>query len=480
MLGAMSCEDEPGAEIYSDLLHSPDRFEAILSSISEGVFTVDTDFRIACFNQAAERITGFQRSEVLGRSCLEVLQGAICKDACALKYTMETGKPVVELVTTIRDRDGQEVPVAISAAVLHDDAGNLLGGVESFRDLRLVESLRRKIEQTYTFEDIIGKSRPMQSLFEILPTIANGGSNILIIGESGTGKELFARALHRLGPRADGPFVAVNSGALPDTLIESELFGYRAGAFTGANRDRPGRIATAEGGTLFLDEIGDLPLGLQVKILRFLQEKVYEPLGDSKPHHADVSIIAATNQSLEGLVAEKKFREDLYYRLNVIRLDIPPLRDRMDDVVLLVDHFITQLAAMRHKPVTSMSPEAMEVLLGYDYPGNVRELQNIVEHAFVLCPGGAILRNHLPLNRMTNHRTATATATADGGAANQSPTEIQTSGQKQAIVEALRQAGWNRQKAADLLGIHKTTLFRRIRRLGIELPSMDGRSRYSR
>jgi PAS domain S-box-containing protein len=476
MLGNMSCEDEPGAEAYVDLLHSPDRFEAILSSISEGVFTVDTNFRIACFNQAAERITGFQRSEVLGRSCQEVLQGTICKDACALKYTMETGSPVVELTTTLRDRDGKDVPVAISTAVLHDEAGNLLGGVESFRDLRLVESLRRKIEQRYTFEDIIGKSRPMRSLFEILPTIANGGSNILIIGESGTGKELFARALHRLGPRADGPFVAVNSGALPDTLIESELFGYRAGAFTGANRDRPGRIATAERGTLFLDEIGDLPLGLQVKILRFLQEKVYEPLGDSKPHRADVSIIAATNQSLERLVAEKRFREDLYYRLNVIRLEIPPLRERMDDVVLLVDHFIAQLSVMRHKPVTSMAPEALEVLLGYDYPGNVRELHNIVEHAFVLCPGGTILRQHLPLNRMTTYRAGSK----DDGSPSPSPTEIQTLGQKQAIVEALRQAGWNRQKAADLLSIHKTTLFRRIRRLGIELPSMDGRSRYSR
>ncbi len=474
----MSCEDEPGAKIYTDLLHSPDRFEAILSSISEGVFTVDTSFRIACFNQAAERITGFKRSEVLGQNCREILQGAICKDACALKYTMETGEPVVELTTTIRDRDNQEIPVALSTAVLHDEAGNLLGGVESFRDLRLVESLRRKIEQRYTFEDIIGKSQPMQSLFDILPTIAGGGSNILLIGESGTGKELFARALHRLGPRADAPFVAINSGALPDTLIESELFGYRAGAFTGANRDRPGRIATAEGGTLFLDEIGDLPLGLQVKILRFLQEKVYEPLGDSKPHHADVSIIAATNQSLEELVAEKKFREDLYYRLNVIRLEIPPLRDRMDDVVLLVDHFIAQLAALRHKPITSMAPEALEVLLGYDYPGNVRELQNIVEHSFVLCPGGTILRQHLPLSRMTPHRGGSSVSAPNPHP--QSPVEIQMSGQKQAIVEALRQAGWNRQRAADLLGIHKTTLFRRIRRLGIELPSMDGRSRYSR
>jgi len=472
----MSCKDEPGAEIYVDLLHSPDRFEAILSSISEGVFTVDRDFRIACFNQAAERITGYSRSEVLGRHCHEILRGAICRDACALRYTMETGQPVAELTTTIHGRGGEEVPVNISTAVLHDEAGNLLGGVESFRDLRLVERLRREIEKSYTFEDIVGKSRQMQQLFEILPTIANGGSNILILGESGTGKELFARALHQLGPRVEGPFVAVNSGALPDTLIESELFGYRAGAFTGANRDREGRIAAAEGGTLFLDEIGDLPLAMQVKLLRFLQEKMYEPLGDSKPHQADLSIIAATHQPLEDLVAEKTFREDLYYRLNVIRLEIPPLRDRMDDVPLLVDHFVAQLSVMRHKQVTSMAPEALEVLLDYSYPGNVRELQNIVEHAFVLCPGGAILRRHLPLERMSGRRAEPGS----GDQAPQSPTEIQASGEKQAILAALRQAGWNRQKAADLLSIHKTTLFRRIRRLGIDLPDIDGRSRYSR
>jgi len=458
----MACNDEPAGEISADPLRSPDRFEAILSSISDGLFTVDSQFRIACFNAAAERITGFRRQEVLGRPCHEVLRSPICKDACPLRYSMETGEPVVGLHASFQARDGERIPVSISTAVLHDQVGHLVGGVESFRDLRLVERLQRKIEERYSFEDIVGKSAAMQDLFAVLPTIANGGSNVLVRGESGTGKELVARALHRLGPRADGPFVPVNAGALPDTLIESELFGYRAGAFTGAQRDRPGRIAAAEGGTLFLDEVGDLPLPLQVKLLRFLH-KPYEPLGDSVPRTADVSIVAATNRPLRTMVEQGTFRQDLYYRLNVIRIVIPPLRERPEDIPLLVDHFIAELATVRHKPVTGIDGPALARLLGHDYPGNVRELQNLVEHAFVLCPGGQIREEHLPLDRLSSKPApAPRISLADA--------------ERESILAALQDAGWNRTRAADRLGIHKTTLFRKIRKLGIELPRIDGRS----
>lgn len=462
---SMACNDEPVSEMVSDPLRSPDRFEAILSSISDGLFTVDSQFRIACFNTAAEQITGYRREEVLGRPCHEVLRSPICRDACPLRFSMETGEPVVGLHVSFQTREGKPIPVSISTAVLHDHEGHLVGGVESFRDLRLVERLQRKIEERYSFEDLVGKSAAMQDLFAVLPTIANGGSNVLIVGESGTGKELVARALHRLGPRADGPFVPVNSGALPDTLIESELFGYRAGAFTGAQRDRSGRIAAAQGGTLFLDEVADLPLSLQVKLLRFLQDKSYEPLGDTVSRIADVNIVAATNRPLRQMLEQGSFRRDLYYRLNVIRVAIPPLRERPEDIPLLVDHFIAELSAVRHKPVTGIDGVALARLLRHDYPGNVRELQNLVEHAFVLCPGGQIREEHLPLDRLAPTPTPAP-----------APRISLADAERESILAALRDAGWNRTLAAARLGIHKTTLFRKIRKLGIELPRIDGRS----
>ena len=442
---------------------SPERFEAVIHSISDGVFTVDQDWRITCFNRAAEEITGVPRSEAMGRKCYEVFKSNICRGACAIKYTIETGRPVINLMVCITDREGTKLPVSISTALFRNRKGELIGGVETFRDLRQVEELRKTIEESYSFEDIISKNKKIRDILGILPTIAVSESSVLITGESGTGKELFAHALHNLSGRSGKPFIAVNCGGFPETLIESELFGYEAGAFTGATKSKPGRFRLAEGGTLFLDEIGDLPPLLQVKLLRVLQEKTYEPLGGIQTLKADVRIVAATNRDLEAMVAAGSLRQDLYYRINVIKLEIPPLRGRMEDIPLLIDHFIGHFSTLHNKDIRGISPHALSILMSYDYPGNVRELDNIVEHCCVLCPGSIIRAEHLPDWICP-------------------PTEILETElnlkevEKQFIISILKKNDWNRLAAAKELKIHKTTLFRKIKRLGIKLPDQDGRS----
>jgi len=290
---------------------------------------------------------------------------------------------------------------------------------------------------------------------------------VLIEGESGTGKELVARAIHNLSPRRRKKLVTVNCGALPDTLLESELFGHKAGAFTDAKRDKPGRFALAEGGTIFLDEIGDVSPALQARLLRVLQERTYEPLGGTEPLKADVRVITATNRDLDELVAQGRFRQDLYYRVNVVRLELPPLRERKEDVPLLIDHFIARFNRLREKDVSGVAPEVLAVLMEHSYPGNVRELENILEHAFVLCPGGMIEPQHLP----PRIRPAGAAAPEFRGARTLEEIEARF------IRDALARNGWNRLATARELGIHKSTLFRKIKSLGIVLPEQDGRTR---
>lgn len=444
---------------------SEDRFETIINSINDGVFTVNRNWKIICFNRAAEQITGVPREKAIGRRCSEVLRSNVCKKACPLMFTLESGRPIVNLAVTILDAADKEVPISISTALLKNKEGRIVGGAETFRDLSLMEKLRKQVEGRYTFEDIISKSPNIEKIFNVLPTIAKSDSTVLIQGESGTGKELVARAIHNLSPRRQRPFIVVNCVALPDTLVESELFGYKAGAFTNASKDKPGRFALAEGGTIFLDEIGDMTPNLQAKILRVLQERVYEPLGGTKSVKADVRIVVATNRDLSKLVAGNQFRTDLYYRINVIQLEMPPLRERMEDVPLLVEQFITEFTGLRGKDISGISPKALGILMKHDYPGNVRELQNIIEHAFVLCPAGMILAEHLPdYLQQTQIHTSTD--------AYHPLVELES----QLILEALKKNHWNRLKAAKDLGIHKSTLFRKIRKLGIELPTQDGRS----
>jgi len=452
--------------------------EAILESISDGVFTVDHQWRITSFNRAAEAITGVPRDEAVGRRCAEVFRSSMCETACALRETMKTGEPVIDRSAFIVDADGRRIPISVSTALLRDERGEVVGGVETFRDLSLVEELRSKLTGRTQVGDLVSRSPAMRRIFEILPQIAASPSTVLLEGETGTGKELLARAIHDLSPRAEGPFVAVNCGALPDTLLESELFGYKAGAFTGATRDKPGRFAVAEGGTVFLDEIGDVSPALQSRLLRVLEERTFEPLGGTESVRADVRVVTATNRDLDALVAGGDFRRDLYYRVNVVRLRVPPLRERKEDVPLLADHFVERFGRLQAKAVTGVSREAMAVLLAHDYPGNVRELENVIERAFILCDEGDIERRHLPEELLPR----AAPAGGEGAAADKAKADggdlasAVRAAERQAILGALQHNAGNREAAARDLGLHKSTLFRKVRALGIHLPTQDGRS----
>ncbi len=447
--------------------HQPGIADIILDSVNEGVFTVDHQWQITSFNHAAEMITGVPRAVAIGKRCCEVFRANICESECALRFTLETGEPIVNKAILIIDRKGRKVPIRISSAVLRDDHGRIVGGVETFRDLSELEHLRKQLEGRFSLGDIIGRSRPMRELFGLLPAIAASDSTVVIEGASGTGKELFARAIHELSPRRGNRFVAINCGALPDTLLESELFGYKAGAFTDARVDKPGRFAAADGGTIFLDEIGDISPAMQVRLLRVLQERVYEPLGSVEPVTVNVRVLVATHRDLAQLVKEGSFREDLYYRINVVRLELPLLGERREDIPLLVDHFIERFNRLQDKEVLGISDEVLALLMGYDFPGNARELENIIEHAFVLCSGGLIELGHLPPE--LKRRREAQQFTGRPGTTLRSMEALH-------ITNALRRSGGNRTTAAKELGIHPSTLFRKIKDLGIVPPSKDGRS----
>jgi len=437
--------------------------DIILDSIADGVFTVDHQWCITSFNRAAEQITGVTREEAIGQPCRDVLKAEICEKSCCLQKTMTTGEPIANKTVHIVNAQGQRLSINISTALLKDETGATIGAVENFRDMSIEEKLRKTIEETYSFEDILSKNHRMQKLFGILPDVANSTSTVLIEGESGTGKEIFARAIHNLSPRKDKPFIAVNCGALPDTLLESELFGYKAGAFTDAKKDKPGRFKQADKGTLFLDEIGDISAAMQVRLLRVLQEKTYEPLGSVESTKADVRVIAATNKKLADLVKEGKFREDLYYRINVVRIMLPPLRERMGDIPLLVTHFIKHLNAMQQKNIAGVTDEALGCLMSHGYPGNIRELENILERAFILCKGGMIEPRHLPEPLYVQDLVDDS----------RQPLEALSMRDVEAVflTSALRRNGWNRLKTARQLGMHKSTLFRKIKALHIQIPA---------
>ena len=438
--------------------HTPTK--SILESISDGVFTVDLEWRVTSFNRAAEEITGIPRNEAVGRPCSDVFRSSMCEADCALGQTLRTGKPVIAKSCYIIDSEGNRIPISVSTAMLRDSEGNVVGGAETFRDLSELEALRQELAGRYRLGDLVSHSPLMQKIFEVLPTVAASPSTVLVLGETGTGKELLARAIHSLSPRRKGPFVAVNCGALPDTLLESELFGYKAGAFTGAVKDKAGRFALAKGGTLFLDEIGEISPALQVRLLRVLQEKTYEPLGATKTETADARIILATNRDLGELMRQGAFREDLYYRINVVRVALPPLRGRKEDIPILVGQFIGRFNLLQKKFITGVTAQALSLLMAHDWPGNVRELENIVERSFVLCSDGPIGLEHLPEDLI-------APRLERKGSDMRTAKELL---EAQTIRSALERNQYSRLAAAKELGIHKSTLFRKIRKLKISLP----------
>ena len=445
----------------------PDATRIILESISDGVFTVDHNWTITSFNRAAEEITGVPRDEAIGRHCWEVFRSNMCEGYCALKRTMDESRSFVSTATYIINSHRKRIPITVSTSPLVDGSGRILGGVETFRDHSLVEALRKELSARFRMGDMVSSSPAMQALFNILPKVAESDATVLVEGETGTGKELAARAIHNTSPRANKPFIAINCGALPDTLLESELFGYKAGAFTNAAKDKPGHFAMAEGGTVFLDEIGDTSAAFQAKLLRVLEEKAFQPLGGVKKLDANIRIVAATNKDLVSMVEAGTFRQDLYYRINVVRLQLPPLRDRMEDVPLLVEYFIDKFNKLRGKAVQGVDQEALEALMFHDFPGNIRELENVMEHAFVLCSEGLIGLQHLP-------GYLSGSAPVRGG--HSKADDPVKSAEARVIMDALKRHHYNRKAAAAALGIHKSTLFRKINKLGIQLPEKDGRS----
>lgn len=443
-----------------DRINSGNACCLILDSIADGVFAVDRERRIiSFFNRAAERITGFRARDTAGQYCFDVMRCDLCQTACPVEDAFRDGRAVRDRMATILTKDKREVRACLSVALIQDDAGKVVGAVEIFRDCTREEDLRRAVEGTYHCGEMISKNPRMQEIFEILPDVAESNSTVLIQGASGSGKSLLARNIHDLSPRRRRPFVKINCGAVPDSLLESELFGYRKGAFTDAKHDKPGRFQAAHGGTLFLDEIACTSPALQVKLLRFIEDKQFVPLGGTRPVTADVRILAAANTDLEDMVQEGTFRADLFYRLNVISLRLPALAARKEDIAFLVGHILKKLNAVGGKEVGRLSEQAMCVLMNYDYPGNVRELENIIEHAHVLCREGVIEVKHLPMELVRKIRRRQQQAPPSG--------PLQTS-EQHTIRRTLQQHQGHRARTAHDLGISRATLWRKMKLYDID------------
>ena len=436
-------------------------WKTILDSIADGVFTVDPEMRITTFNRAAEEITGFSAREAVGSCCHDIFRTRVCFSACPLKEAQATGEAVLNRELDITDKKNRKVPISFSASVLRNAQGQAVGGVKTFRDLSPVHMLKRGIKEKYSFRDLISRNPAMRRLFDLLPDVAATEATVLLNGDSGTGKELFTRAIHDLSPRREGPLVVVNCGALPEALLESEIFGARKGAYTGSVENRPGRLEMARGGTLFLDEIGDMPLPLQVKLLRVLENKEFQPLGAKTTQTADVRFVAATHRDLEEMVAEGSFRRDLFFRINVVQFKIPPLKDRAEDIPLLIDMALDRFNGRYNKKIRGFSSEALMLLLQHNYPGNVRELLNIVEQSVILCRDGEIGLDFLPRTLFCSDQNQEA-----GKQAPAAPTQMS----REMLEQLVARHKGNRSHVARELGVDRTTLWRWMKKAGLETP----------
>jgi PAS domain S-box-containing protein len=432
---------------------------AILESISDGVFTVDPEKKITSFNHAAELITGFKAVEAIGQNCLDILRTSVCAGNCPIEKTLGSGAPQNNVHAEIITKTGGRKPVSISTTALRNERGEIVGAVETFRDLSDLERLRKELSRDYTYEDIVGRHPRIRNILSLLPDIAESDSPVLITGPTGSGKELFARAIHNLSSRKDGPFVPVNCAALPDTLLESELFGYARGAFTGAVKSKPGRFMLAHKGSLFLDEIGSTSPAFQADLLRVLESGEFIPLGDTRTLKADFRIVAAANQDLKKLAFEGGFRKDLFYRLNVAGIVLPPLSQRKEDIPLLVEHFIQKFNLIKRKSIQGVTKEALSFLMDYPFPGNIRELQNVIEYAFIRCKGDLIGLEHLSQELFEGKINAANNASKSS--------VLPDDDEAQQIRIALQQHQWNRDIAAKALGMGRTTLWRKMKKYNL-------------
>jgi PAS domain S-box-containing protein len=431
---------------YSDIL---DRFP-------EGVFLVNTRWQVMYFNRMAEEITGFSVEEVVGKFCWDIFRADLCQKDCPMRISMSTGEILLDREVEITTKHGLKKLILVNTAQLKNSGNIVLGGVETFHHLTCPELEAQKLE-TKPFADIVGVSPRMQEIIHSLPVIAASESNVLIQGESGTGKELVARALHLYSPRSKGPFVALNCSAIPDTLLESELFGYERGAFTGAVTSKPGRFELAKGGTLFLDEIGDLKPELQVKLLRVLEEKTIMRVGGTRKIALEARVVAATNVDLKEAMQQGRFRDDLYYRLFTVPIDLPPLREKREDIPILVKYFLEQLNRKFNKKIRGVDPKVMKVLCRHAWPGNVRELQHVLEYCFVFAKGPLITERHLPRLESAWVGRELELPITEG-----SVTPLQSL-EKKTILMALEITQGSKQEAARMLKISRSKLWRKMR-----------------
>jgi len=447
-------------ELSREMIREKERSEAIVNSIADGVITVSKDLLITSFNRSAEEVTGFAAEEVIGKACRNIFRSRACEESCPVRETIRTGAAATGVEVEILAKDGSRIPVSMSTALLKDENGDVTGAVESFRDLSRVRKLTEELRGKYSFRNIIGRSPEIQQVFGLIRSVAATNVTVLIQGETGTGKELVARAIHYESPRSEGRFVAVNCAALPETLLESELFGHVKGAFTGATSDRKGRFDMANGGTLFLDEVAEIGYDTQVKLLRVLENREFESVGDSVTRRVDVRLVCASNKNLRDLVSKGKFREDLYYRINVITIDLPPLRERSGDIQLLIEHFVDKLSKETGKTITGVSPDAMDLLIDYAWPGNVREMENAIGHAFVHSRGGALLPEHLPPDITGGMPHITHAALGSVGSVEQM--------ERMLLEQALKQTGGNRTRAARKLGMSRSSLWRKVKKYKLD------------
>ncbi|MDM8535244.1 sigma 54-interacting transcriptional regulator [Desulfobacterales bacterium HSG17] len=445
------------------------KMKMILDNLDIGVMTVDRRGYVTFFNAAAELITQYTRQDVLGKSCAAIFGNQKFDEHLPLYETIKHGATISRQEGKILTKQGQAVPIRANYMALKNETDRIIGGLATLSDLSLMYQFNSEINARYTFYDMVGKAPSMQKIFDILPVISESDATVLIEGATGTGKDIMAKVIHNASKRAGRALVKVNCAALPDNLLESEMFGYVKGAFTGADRDKTGRFQEADKGTIFLDEIGDLPLSLQAKLLTVLEDKEFYPLGSRKTTKVDVRIISATNLGLEQQVKEKQFREDLFYRLNVMRLELPALKDRKEDLPILISHILKRLCAKKNIHMQTISEQAMETLLNHDYPGNIRELENILEHALIICQTDVIDQKHLPLslrNRSINRQSSVPNLQK-----NQYENLLYESPEKQEIIKTLEKYNWNKGQTAKALDINRSTLWRKMKKFGIFLKS---------
>ncbi len=427
--------------------------QVIFDSLHEGLYSIDKNFRITGFNESAEKITGYKKEEVLGQFCKNVMRSDRCKEGCPIAYSLELKENVKNYNMVIKDKDSRAIPLKVNGAIFRDEEEQPVGGVVVFRTVNELDLINQGVLKRMEFESMIGQNRSMQEIYTLIEEINYSSAAVLIQGESGTGKELVANAIQQTSERRSKPYIKVNCSVFSHNLLASELFGHVKGAYTDAHKDRVGRFEMADGGTIFLDEIAETDPRIQLQLLRVLQEGTFERVGESVTRRVDVRILAATNLDIHKAIADGRFREDLYYRLNVIPLEVPPLRQRKDDIPLLVDYFLRKLSLVSGKKIAEIDDTTMGVLMDYDWPGNIRELENVIEYSHTRTQGKSITEDKLP------------------PALQQSKTAIPKSyhlksnsfSEMDKIKAVLDEVHWNRSRAAEKLGMGRATLWRKMK-----------------